>query len=219
LQILGAIFNPKIELDPWLWKLPEVFGPCSLADQMSTIESLKSRNLAKVPTLIKNPHLNLPQIQSTYHKMRADCAKMGYALSKVPYTISSLGNPTTSLSLPSRKLHVRYQTAYGTLLCITILLNAILYIYEPLNHSLLEESAIFVDEAITLAVQASQYRPLGSSSTPLCLVAALATTDDITKQAQVKKLLAEYQTDFASTTWLEMAIFLRAKLKRSSAYM
>jgi hypothetical protein len=92
------------------------------------------------------------------------------------------------------------------------MLNGILCVYEPLNLSLAEESATFVDEVINLAENASQYRPLGSSSMPLCLVAALAATDDVMKQERLDKLLAEYQTDFASARWLDMAFLLRAKM-------
>jgi energy-converting hydrogenase Eha subunit A len=212
LQVLESCINPKIDLDSWLWKLPETFGPCSPPDQTSPMESLKLQSLAKVSSLIRDPHLNLPEIQSTYGKMRADCAKMRNVLSKFINPISSSGTPITPLTLSARKLHARYLAAYSVLLCIAITLNAILSRYQPFNHSLIEQSVTFVDEVIALAEEASQYRPLGSSSIPLCLVAALVATDDTAKRDRMEKQLAEYQTDFNSANWQEMASRLRVKI-------
>ena len=210
--MMESFVNPKIQLDPRLWTPPETVVSQGPHREESAIQSLELPNLARVSALLKDRELKFPEIQSVYQVMRADCAKTKHALSQIWEV--ALGIPTKSLALPVRRLHVRYQTAYGTLLMLAIILNATLLMHNPSDRSLAEESALFVDEVIALAQQASQYRPLGSSGTPLYLVAASAVSNDVPKQIQLEKMLAEYGTDFTSTRWLHITNKLRAKLRK-----
>lgn len=195
--------NPKIKLDPRLWTRSTT-GLQNSPRKQSDIESLELGTLAKVSALLMDPYLKLPEIHSAYQVMRADCGKMKQAVSAV-FPVGLEGLPTTSLPLPLRRLHVRYQTGYGILLMLAITLNATLLTCNPYDQNLVEESDTFVDEVIALAQQASQYRPLGSSATPLYLVAALVVLDGGPKQIEIEKLLAEYESDFESAIWLQMA--------------
>lgn len=112
------------------------------------------------------------------------------------------------------KVYAYCQTAYGFILTLATILNSILRAFDPCGISLAEDSASFVHEIITLAERASQFRPLGASYIPLCLMTGWAATNDISKKADIEKLLAEYQTDLAGARWLESAIWLRAQYER-----
>lgn len=207
---MESFINPKIQLNPRLWTPPETVVTQGPPRAESPIQSLELPNLAKVSALLRDRNLKFLEIQSVYQVMRADCEKLKHALAEIWET--ALGIPTKSLALPVRQLHVRCQTAYGLLLMLSIILNATLLKHTPLDHSLAEELALFVDEVIALAQQASQYRPLGSSATPLYLAAALAASNDVPKQIQMEKLLAEYETDFVSTQWTRITNDLKARL-------
>jgi hypothetical protein len=142
-----------------------------------------------------------------YGVLRVDCAKIAGLLAAVP--------PTTTanlLPLPARRLQVRQQTSYGILLLLAIMGNGALRADDPTDSALEDEADLYVDEAITLAQQAAQYRPLGSSAMPLCLIAAWSVTDDVAKQAQLGELIAEYQSDFDSTNWLDLAVSVKPRL-------
>jgi hypothetical protein len=109
-------------------------------------------------------------------------------------------------------LHVRYLSSYATLLCIASLLNAKLEVHGSSRHSTVEDSAFFVNEAIWVAERSLQYRPLGSSSVPLCLIAAYATTDEEQKREKTEALLKAWHKDFEATRWLELADRLRGSM-------
>jgi hypothetical protein len=109
------------------------------------------------------------------------------------------------------KVYAHCQAAYGLVLTLATILNSILRAFDPCGISLAEDSASFVHEIITLAYRASQFRPLGASYIPLCLMTGWAATDDISKKADIEKHLAEYQTDLAEARWLEGAIWLKAQ--------
>ncbi|OBT66444.1 hypothetical protein VE03_04894 [Pseudogymnoascus sp. 23342-1-I1] len=138
---MGSFTNPKIQLDPRLWAIPKTIGSQSPAENQSSIESLQLQILARVSALLKDPDLKLPEIQSASQVLRADCGKKKHALSKI-CGVASEGVSSTSLPLPVRWLHVRSQTAHGTLLTLAITLNATLLMRSPSNHSLVEEPAI-----------------------------------------------------------------------------
>jgi len=64
-----------------------------------------------------------------------------------------------------------------------------------------------------LAQQAEQYRPLGSSGTPLYLITALSLAKDGVRQAALERPIGNYQSDFASTNWLAVAQLIKPKLQ------
>ncbi len=79
--------------------------------------------------------------------------------------------------------------------------------------TLVAESKALITETIILAEDATQYRPLGSSGIPLCLVCAWAGMNEASSRLRIEELLAEYQQDFAIARWMEMAVWMEQKLK------
>lgn len=201
----------KIQLDRWLPSWPKHLGPARrAATQNSSITSLDPGNIAEASALLADTTQRVPEVRTTLEELRADCAKMKRLLSSIDAVVPG-DTPATPYADPVIAQYVRYQGAYSTLLWMTITFNAVLRAYEPCDQFLVAESVVLVDEATALAEVASKYRPLGSSFIPLCLVYAHAATDDVTKRAQVEKVLAEYQLDFPCTDWLNIAAILRAE--------
>lgn len=184
---------------------------------MSNIESLKLRNFARMPDLLRDSNSDPAAIRSAYDVVQSDCKKMATLLSAVPI-ISSVHGGSTGQHLPVsvRRLHVRQQTGYGILLALAITLNSTLLLHADTTASdrdiLRLEAAAYVDEVISLATQAAQYRPLGSSSTPLCLLAAWGRTSDAAKQQRLEALIVEYQSDFELTNWLDVALSIKPRI-------
>jgi len=107
------------------------------------------------------------------------------------------GMSPSELTLAQRRIHVRRQTGYGTLLVLGMMANAALSAFgigDP--HTLELERASLVDEVVELAQQAAQYRPLGSSATPGFITAARTMTNDAAKLERLHELLQAYQSDF-----------------------
>ena len=206
-KIVESFFNPRIRLDPRIWDvLPEHFGPVSPADQSTTIESLKLRNLAKIPPLLRNFDHHVLEIHCIYRTIRDDCQTMSQNLSTMTDTASD-----TSFNV-TRFLVVRFQSAFGTLLHIAIILNASLWAEGIVDASLLTDLTFFVEEANALGKASSKYRPLGSSSIPLCLIVAWAVTDAILIRESLEVMLSEWQMDLGSARWMDMAIWWKAKM-------
>jgi hypothetical protein len=209
-QVLESFSNPNIKLDQRMFALSETAGPRVLAEDGCRIDSLNVRNLAKMSKLLQHPDHDLEETQSTYHQLRSERVKMLALLLKA----SKL-----SPSQTAQNTQVRVQMGYALLLAITLLFNAVLQNFEStFDFQLADESALLVNEAISLAKQAARHRPLGSSSMPLCLVVAWAVSDhDELKNAEIEDILAEYQLDFSVARWLESAQGLRAQLRNPLA--
>jgi hypothetical protein len=110
------------------------------------------------------------------------------------------------------KVLARVRLAHSLLLSFAILLNGVLRAIQPHAIALVEESEIFCSEIVILARQAAQDRPMGSSYMPFCLISAWAVTVDTSKQTEIKRILAEYQSDFTEVIWMDMAIWLKKRL-------
>ncbi|KAF2265421.1 hypothetical protein CC78DRAFT_615971 [Lojkania enalia] len=214
--IFESFFNPNVKIIPWMWEYTQTFGPYTTAQANSAIESLKPRNLASIPVMLRDPILNLPKLKTTYGQIWRDCGTVANILSALPNPLFPTNNPRTGLPMHIEQQEARFQTGYGILLAQAIQFNCIIQTLEPRDLCLSEQLLSLIDDVIRLAKRASRYRPLGASSMPLCLVAALAAADHSDKELQLKALLADYQTDFPSTTWLQMVAWLRPRWKRDS---
>jgi hypothetical protein len=186
-------------LGPWLIKLTEE------RDKAVFIPSLKLRNLAKLPDFIRHPEAHLEEIKAAYQQNGTDIPKIRQLLSSRSPQADPLGT-----------LHCRYQAVYGIVLTYSTLLNAIIRCFDADDTSLVEESATLVQEIIILADDATQYRPLGSSSMPICLMAAWAATNETARQARLEEILAVYQSDFAIGKWMGNARWLKGILEKHS---
>jgi hypothetical protein len=181
-----------------------------LAEDASRIDSLQVQSLARMSKLLQNPDDDLVETWSTYLQLRSDRSKMTALLLK-----ASMLSPSDS----ARNIQVRVQSGYALLLALALLFNVVLRTFQStFDLGLIEECNLLVDEGVSIAKQAARYRPLGSSSLPLCLVVAWAVSDhDEVRSAEVEAILAEYQHDFDVTKWLESAQGLREQLRNPHA--
>ena len=213
---MESLGNTKIKLDPRLWAAPdpEDFGPRTPTQEEHHIESLQLRSLARFSDYAKNVSGSLPEIMSSYKVLQADCMKMAAILSTIPMTRSAQGIPTTEL-LPTsaRRLHSLRLTCYCLLISLAFMSNGVLRRIDPSNLALKLESDAFVDESIIVAHQAAQYRPLGSSAVPICLISAWVATEDAARQARLLEVIAGYNSDFTSVNWLDIAVSLKPMLQ------
>ncbi|KAF5562704.1 hypothetical protein FNAPI_3023 [Fusarium napiforme] len=117
-----------------------------------------------------------------------------------------------SESMPSsQKLIHRLQITEAILLAAALALNSILRATYPDDSVLLLEASTLANELIALAKGVSQYRPLGASYIPPCLLVAWATTSALHAQrSEIEVLLTEYQEDYARTKWMDQAKLLKA---------
>lgn len=182
-------------------------------------QSLEPCNLARISTLLKNPQMNIVEIQFIYQAIRGDCEKMEHVLSQIPMNRSAEGVLITDLDPVAKRLHVRQQTGYGILLMISLVLNVVLQTHKSSENDwllLVLEADVLIDQVINLAEQAMQYRPLAASATPICLIVAWGVTDDVLKRQRLQELLDEYQNDFTSVRWQEQAIRVKTRLRTVS---
>lgn len=160
--------------------------------------------------------MDFAEVKSTYDHVRDDCSKLEALLSKAPMTRSPKGVLITDLAAEAKRLHVRQQTGHGILLMIALALNITLQTHNPSasdEATMTFEADNLVDQALTLAEQAMQYRPLAASATPLCLIVAWAVTQDVVKRERLQELLDEYEKDFASVRWRDQAVKVKERLR------
>jgi hypothetical protein len=210
-QIFESLFNPKICLDEWFTRLTETYqplisGPAKLARNSANtpLHSMKLRNLAKFPNLFRDPEQHLLDIQSAYEELRADVPRLRQLLAQY-------AEPAT-VPFPLMKLQSDLRATYAVLLALVTALNGLLRAFT-LDLSditiLAADSADFITEILALAAQVSQYRPLGASYMPVCLIATWPVAGDEATRAEIKKLLEDYEADFEQARWLTRAVALK----------
>ncbi|KAL2062053.1 hypothetical protein VTL71DRAFT_6319 [Oculimacula yallundae] len=191
--IVESIARPSIQLHPWLERLTTV------RDDACPMQSLKLKNLGKISDFIVDPEGHLVEMYFIYQSMEAD-------LARIRTYLATLENSDSTA-------HSRYITIYGIQLSFAMILNMLLRSFSVDNFmQMLVECTALVSETITVAEKARQYRPLGSSCTPMTLTCAMATTTDSTQKQRAGELLDEYQEDFEIADWRKVAIWLEKKL-------
>lgn len=164
--------------------------------------SLKLRNMAQIPNFVREPEQHLVEMRFAYKQIQVDVQKLRRRLVKVAELPTSTG-----------RLHSTCLAAHGLLLCEALIVNAVLRAFNPYDSSLIEDSASFSNETVTLAEEASQYRPIGASHVPLCLIVAWAATDDMSRRVEIERVLADYQADFMVARWLDSAFLLDSQFQ------
>ena len=167
--------------------------------------SLDLANLFRIPDFVRDPVTHFEDIQSVYKGLQIDCTVVRTA-------IMTLSEMVASGEMINVKVLTLNSVAYGMLMTMAMVLNAILRSFDRSDVLLHSESEEFCDEALDLSKRVSQYRPLGSSYMPLALACAWAVTEDEVKRDALGDMMMEYQTDFESGRWLESAICLRKRL-------
>lgn len=167
------------------------------------MESLKLRNLGRLSGFIQDPEANLLEMQLLYQSMAGEMLKIRDFLDKI-----------VEVRAHDQALHSRSQTLYSLQLSMAMILNTLLRSFVSENLlALIEQSGRLVDEIISLAADASQYRPLGASGIPLSLVCAWAGAYDLTKRPRLEELMREYESDFKIARWTEVAVWMERKLQ------
>jgi hypothetical protein len=217
LQIIESINNPKIQLYPWLWKLideAEMYGPQrALGDESTPIESLRLRNLAKIPGQLQHVQQHILEVKYTYQRMRDETVNVGQRLAKLTEPCSIGINQSPPVPVPVMRLHASLRAAYVMLLTLTMIYNAALRALDPDDVPLRKESVTFSNAIVKFAEHSSQYRPIGANSISLCLVAAWAAMDDTSTRVKVTTILGEYQADFPQIGWMGVASRLKNRFK------
>ncbi|TFB05878.1 hypothetical protein CCMA1212_001536 [Trichoderma ghanense] len=209
--ILEAIFNPRIRLSPWFSKLKaRAYGPAaSIASTARNYISLELKSLVHIPDLIREPFEHKDEIVIAYERMRLEIPLLKRGLGVADALASESQTDATT------KIRIQYQVSYGLLLGCALMFNGYLRAFGADDGSMVEESDMMANEAIKLAHAASQYRPLGASFIPLCLIPAWAASDDVAIQRRVIEALEIYQDDFSPLTgrsWYIMAYWLRGEM-------
>ncbi|KAL9474038.1 hypothetical protein ACSS6W_008418 [Trichoderma asperelloides] len=211
--ILEAIFNPRIRLGSWFLRFKDrAFGPpAPITHGAQKMMSLELKSLARIPDLIREPAKYIDDISNSYQRMRIEMPLLKASLHLADALASK--SPTSG----SIKTRIQYQVSFGLLVGCALIFNGYLRAFGADDGNMVEEADNMANDAIKLAHDASQYRPLGASFVPLCLIPAWTATDDIGIQQRVVEALMVYQDDFSPATsrgWYIMSYWLRGEMDR-----
>jgi hypothetical protein len=199
--------------DLTLWeKLPEHHGPIPPIDSIATIESVRVDNIAKLSRLVQNFDQNIPGLQFAYDRLRADCARMGSILEQMERNHEAAGSAAISMPLLKRKIHLRFQNSYAIILHLALTLHHGLDHAGALGDTKEGDLDFYTKESIKLTQNSMQYRPLGSSNVPFCLVMAYALTKDDLERIRMGDMLDEWEGDFDATNWRGVAEHAMSRL-------
>ena len=177
----------------------------SSSDGLSN-NSITVESLARMPDLVHAPRTHRMEIEDLYKRACLDTEELIIKQAVVMQKLAAgkFASPTTAAIALERVIPL-CQTAHSMLLCVALGCNAILSAFCPWDISLIEDCDRYCDDVIALAKDVSPYRPLGASHFPLCLIAAYLTVAEPVKREKLRDLLVEFQKDFASASWLDMA--------------
>lgn len=207
-QVMESIFDPWLELEPWFYKLINQWQVQELGGDLvdrpqhqndadhGPIESLFLRNLTKLAPMIREPRKHLVQALSANQSIRADLQGLSLRIHRASRNLNTRISTHLSDPPPRLRLLVVYQTAYGILLSIAILLNTVLRAYADFDPLLVSEGSWLPAQVLILAEQVSKYRPLGAAYMLLPLMVAWAATTDVEQRSQLEVHLSDWQTDF-----------------------
>ncbi|KAL5087826.1 hypothetical protein Trisim1_007480 [Trichoderma cf. simile WF8] len=209
--IIEAIFNPKIRLSPWFLHLKKrALGPAApLGSSAKNFLSLELSNLARIPDLIREPAKYKDDIAVAYERMRYEIPLLKGGLEMADNLASEA--PTRAAT----KMRIQYQISLGLLMGCALIYNGYLRAFGIDDGNMAEEANAMTNDAIKLAHDAAQYRPLGASFIPLCLIPGWAAADSVEIQQKVVQALEVYQDDFTpltSRSWYIMAYWLRGEM-------
>lgn len=212
-QVLEAIFNPRIRLGSWFLRFKDrAFGPpAPITHDARNMMSLELKSLARIPDLIRDPAKYIDDIFTSYQRMRVEIPLLKGSLELTDALVSQ--SPTSGFI----KTRIQYQVSFGLLMACALIFNGYLRAFGADDGNMVEEADNMANDVIKLAHDASQYRPLGASFAPLCLIPAWTATDNIKIQQRVVEALRVYQDDFSAATsrgWYVMAYWLRGEMDR-----
>ncbi|KAL3955941.1 hypothetical protein ACCO45_008787 [Purpureocillium lilacinum] len=144
--LLESIFNPDIQLEPWLSTLAEL------------------QNMSLMTEILRRPMQNTSQMKTLYQIVRLDFPGLKRHLLEVIEPACT--GPLEKLPLVLVRLQTRYQAAYCLLLSMGMTLNGMLRALNPYDTLLGEEMDVYCAEMLDLAERAKRRRPFGASHIP-----------------------------------------------------
>ncbi|KAJ5728120.1 hypothetical protein N7493_004450 [Penicillium malachiteum] len=151
--------------------------------------------MSRLPVYMRNPDPYIVEIGAAYIKTCEIVQKIRSALDKLPTSESE------SFSSPLAFQKAQLLAQYATMLTMLLALNALLRLFDPDNPVLQSVTHSFCEQILFEAQAAYCYRPLGAAYFAVCLVVALATSDDPEQIVQIERVLADYQSDFKHYGW------------------
>lgn len=211
---MDSLFNPKVELEPWIWAVIEMYEPIKTPGPRlaAPFESLHLKNLAWFAIHMRAPQMHILGIQSAYRLMRPDMVELRKALDGVRATLAGLNEASLTWAVASKAL-TRIQAAYTLLLTMALISNQVLRLRSPGHLALMEDAQDMCNEILRTSRNACQFRPFGSSAQPFGLVAVYVTSGDEFVKTQAQQLIIEYSLDFPATNWAEVGRQLRHRLE------
>ncbi|KAL4810815.1 hypothetical protein BDV18DRAFT_155427 [Aspergillus unguis] len=204
--VMQSIVDPSIPLGSWFWAIAKSYEPKRPIhnNQGGPIPSLSFYTMAQITQWIRDPALHLIDIHNAYNQLVTDCVTMRAVLEKIA-DADSFGIQS------STRLHTRPQAAYSMLICLALVLNLMIRIFDPSSVSLADEASDLISETIWLAQLANRYRPFGVSFMPVLLVMAWTAADDMMLRTQVQDILIGYEADFPAVKWLQTCYWMHNK--------
>lgn len=172
--------------------------------------SITVESLARIPDLVHAPKTHHLEIEDLYRRARLDMEElsMKQALFMQKLADGEYTSPSTAAIAVERVIPL-CQTAHSMLLCVALGCNAVLSAFCPGDITLIEERDRYCDDVVSLAHDVAPYRPLGASHFPICLIAANLTVTETGKRKELRDLLIDFQKDFPSASWLDVAVKAR----------
>ncbi|KAJ6439930.1 transcription factor Cys6 [Purpureocillium lavendulum] len=207
--LLESIFNPDIQLEPWLSTLAEAHRPAAPVQNVEgvVVTCLELQNMSLMTEILRHPMQHISQMRSLYQIVRLDFPGLRKHLLEIIEPACS--GPLEKLPLVLVRLQTRYQAAYCLLLSMGMTLNGMLRALNPYDLLLGEEMDTYCAEMLDLAERAKGRRPFGASHIPLGLLSAWAAVDDESQRPAIRSMIAEYDVGFASVNWQAKAELLR----------
>ncbi|RDW93648.1 Zn(II)2Cys6 transcription factor domain-containing protein [Aspergillus mulundensis] len=205
--VMQSIVDPTIPLGSWFWAIAKSYGTQRpiLSNHGTQLPSLQFPCMVQIAQWIRDPGLHLLDIDAAYNQLITDCVTMRAVLDR--FTEADIPGATRS----GNRLQTRPQASYSMLICLALVLNQVIRIFEPNNIPLLDESADLVSETIWLARLAERYRPFGVSFMPVLLVMSWNATEDIDVRSQIQEILVGYEADFPAVKWVETCYWMQNK--------
>ncbi|KAL6240331.1 hypothetical protein RBB50_012769 [Rhinocladiella similis] len=208
--LVESILNPGFQIPHWLKQWCEHIKS-TMEENMPVDEQSWAWVLGvalRLPDLIRFDPEVLHEAKAMYH---ARVPEPGYLRRHLLTAMTVLDNSSADGAAQAQEpalnsageWHARRLCLYGLGLAMSAVLNTILRAYDPEDVDLAIESAHLVREIITMAKQASMYRPLGAAYVNFCLMSArtACANTDLSIHAEVETVLADYQLDFLGL-WL-----------------
>jgi hypothetical protein len=194
--LFEGLFNPKINFTPREWD-----SLVAISYDKDTPAGYMMHSLAKIPSLIrrsKRAHdegdnatmTDLRyQTRTLYNAFNETLQQLELATTRIPLTDAHASAYPPEIL---RRIQINTQRVYAFGLTIGILLNSTLRVFEPNNTTLISESTSFSRRTVALAEEALSWRPVGSMSMGLCLVAAWAGTSDAALRSTIEAMIVQF---------------------------